>query len=173
MVQWLLTIIHFFSGKKEVKQLPPGEPSAAEIILEVQDVKNEVGQDLRDVFLSAAREAAEERAKLEADLLSSGKLQKYLKNTMKYMAQQVHNGDSYSFFLMSHHNLDVPASVWSEYTRVFIKIAMEFKIQAVVTGDYIRIEKEPLLKVIKELMPESPPIDLSALRESLRQGPYR
>lgn len=149
------------------------EPTPAEVILEVQEAKDEVGQDLRQVFLDAARQAAEERARLETELLSSGKLQKYLKSTMKYMAEQVHNGDSYSFFLMSHHNLDVPSSVWSEYTRVFLKIAMEFKIQAVVTGEYIKVEKGPLLKAIKELMPEPAPVDLSALRESLRQGPYR
>jgi hypothetical protein len=149
------------------------DPVPAEVILEVQDAKDEVGQDLRSVFLDAARQAAEERSRLEADLLSSGKLQKYLKSTMKYMAQEVHNGEHYNFFLMSAHNLDVPSSVWAEYTRVFLKIAMEFKIQASVTGQYIKVEKEPLLKAIKELMPEPPPLDLSVLRDSLRQGPYR
>lgn len=148
-------------------------PTPAEVILEVQDAKEDVGLSLRDVFLSAAKQAAVERAKLEADLLSSGKLQGYLKNTMKYMAQEVHNGDSYGFFLVGHHHIDVPKSVWGEFTRVFLKIAKEFKIEATITGEYVRVEKAPLIKAIKELMPEPPPVDMTALRESMRQGPYR
>jgi hypothetical protein len=152
------------------------KPVPAEVILEVQDAKDEIGQDLRSIFLDAAKQAAEERAKLEADLLSSGKLQKYLKNTMKYMGEKVHKKDSYGFFLMSARDLDVPLEVWAEYTRIFLKIAAEVKIPASITdghNDYIRVDREPLLKIITELMPETPPVDLIALRESLRTGSYR
>src|SRR5579864_5299535 len=149
------------------------EPTPAEVILEVQDDKDAVAQDLRTVFLDAAKQAAAERAKLEADLLSSGKLQKYLKSTMVYMAKEVHKKDGYNFMLISANNADVPSAVFGEYARIFLKIAMEFKIQASLTGEYIKVEKEPLLKAIKELMPETSALDLTALRESMRQGPYR
>lgn len=160
--------------KKDTSELGPKEgPSPAEVILEVQEAKDEVGESLRDVFLTAAKEAAAERAKLEADLLSSGKLQKYLRSAMKYMASEVHKKDSYDFFLMGHHNLDIPAPVFGEFAQIFLKIAKEFKIQASLTGEYIRVDKGPLLKAIKELMPETPALDLTVLRESLRQGPYR
>ncbi len=109
------------------------EPVPAEVILEVQEAKDEVGADLRDVFLTAAREAAEERAKLERELLSSGKLQKYLRSTMKYMAQEVHKKNSYNFFLIAHHNVDVPSAVFGEFARIFLRIVQEFKIQASLT----------------------------------------
>lgn len=158
-----------FTKKKKVE-----EPSPAEVILEVQDAPvSDPHEDLKQVFVEAAKQAAAERAKLEAELLSSGKLQKYLKSTMKYMANEVHKKDSYDFFLMGHHNLDIPAPVFGEFANLFLKIAKEFKIQASLTGEYIRIDKAPLLKVIKELMPESPPVDMTALRDSMRQGPYR
>lgn len=150
------------------------ETTPADEILEVHIPDgDDPAADLKRVFIDAAQQAATERAKLERDLLSSGKLQKYLKNTMKYMAGEYHKKDSYDFFLMGAYNLDVPEAVWNEYTSIFLKIAKEFKLQCSITGNYIRVERGPLRKVLDDLMPETPPLDLTALRDSLKQGPYR
>jgi hypothetical protein len=129
--------------------------------------------DLKIVFLEAARQAADERAKAQAELLSSGKLQVYIKNTLKYMAKELMKLDSYDFMLISYHDVDCPEAVFMDYAATFVAIAGEFGIKANITGTHIRIDKPSLKKVFEGLVPPPPPPDMSTLREMLRQGPYR
>lgn len=149
------------------------EPTPAEVILEVQDAKDEVGQDLRQVFLEAAKQAAEERAALEKELLNNGKLQQYLRSTIKYIASELLKQDSYDFMLVGYSNCGVAASVFDDYAAIFLKIAKEFGIEATISGNYIKVDKASVKKALSELMPPTPPLDMEKLRGVLRTGPYR
>ncbi len=167
MWRWILT---FLFGERKSKALPPTHVAEEELVVTEKDL---VTEDLKACFLEAAKQAAEERAKVEAELLASGKMRQYIKNTLKYMAKECIKQDAYDFILISHHNVDVPNQVWGTYMEVFMKIAKEFGIEASLTGEYIKVIKKSVLKTFDGMIPPPPAPDMTALRELLRTGPYR
>lgn len=145
----------------------------AQVILEVQDAKEDVANDLRNVFLEATKQAAVERAQLEAQLLNNGKLAEYLRSTIRHLASELLKHDTSEEILLGHYDCKVPESVFADYCELFLKIGKEFGLGVRLSGKYIWINRASAKKILSNLMPDTPRPDMEKLREVLRQGPYR
>lgn len=130
-------------------------------------------ESLRDIFISAVKDAAAEKRKAEKDLLSSMHFQKYIKSTINYIATSI-NTESNSYFLVSALDVDVPPVIWITFMETFIKLSKEFGMDISIYNSYMRLEKSSAQKAINQLMSETLSIDYTELSEPSGSGkPYR
>lgn len=170
MWEWLKSLFSFF-WLKEKKLLPVQSPTsgpyrtavindaAPPLMVEVEEKpKPSFMEEIRGVFYEAANELALEKAKAEADMLDSGKLQQYIKTTFKYLAGKVREKESGSI-LISARNAEVPEAVWDTFRDIFIRLSKEMGIKMDTYQEYLATDSDTLKKLLNSIQPQPSPED--------------
>jgi len=128
----------------------------------------------KNIFKEAAREALQKYHQQELELLDDEKLCEYIKDTVKYLVNDlVTNASSVNILVGQVRVPKIPKAAWNTFALIFCKLCKELGIEiASFTGDYIHVDKCSFEKFINSLKEDYIDID-ERVRAMLSTGPYR